>query len=366
MTPQSELQMRSITKGCEDMTRKSLTGVIAGAIACCAAAGVAAESVTSVKTAAAPTLDGVAEAAWDAAEAVSLSLNQLPYKSNVYPGATETSVRIKAMHDDATLYMLIEWTDPTESLERQPWRKQSDGSWKQLKAPDDTKHENTYYEDKFALLWDINARGFDKKGCASACHMAENGMIDGIEAKSPGRKFTAAGQTIDMWHWKSVRTGPVGQIDDQYIDENTDAAKNGGWGRKNDAKTAGGYADNVSEDKTLPAFMPSDGATGAFWLDKADAVPFVDSFAAGDILPAMIVERIEGSRGDVSAVAKWSDGKWTMELSRALATTGEKDAVQDVQFADLSKEYSFGVAVFDNTAINHMFHEGALKLRFAN
>ncbi|WP_211217142.1 hypothetical protein [Psychromonas hadalis] len=32
---------------------------------------------------------------------------------------------------------------------------------------DDTGHDNTYYEDKFAILWDINSDGFAEKDVMS-------------------------------------------------------------------------------------------------------------------------------------------------------------------------------------------------------
>jgi len=348
----------------EMMPNRFATAVAAAFLA--GAAGASAQELVSAPTSVSPVIDGVIDSAWDAATPTAVTVDLHPYKpSNGYDGVTESTVTLRALHDDTTLYMLIQWDDPTQSLERMPWVKQADGAWKQLKNPDDTGHENTYYEDKFAVLWDINARGFEKKGCAAACHMADGGMIDGIEAKSPGRKFTVAeGQTIDMWHWKSVRAEPVGQIDDQYIDHNTDAAKNSGWGRHGDSKTGGGYSNNVSEDKKTPAFMPKDGATGAFWLAKSDAVPFNDTFAAGDVLPGILISPFEGSRGDIASAAVWADGKWTVEVRRALVTTGENAAAQDVQFSDLSKAYPFGVAVFDNAAINHAYHEGVLTLKF--
>lgn len=341
--------------------------VTAVAAAMVASAGSAfAQELVAARTSVAPMIDGVADSAWDAATPTAITLALQPYKpSNGYEGVKESTVTMRALHDDESYYMLIEWNDETESLERYPWVKQADGSWKQRKNYDDTGHENTYYEDKFAVLWDINARGFDKKGCASACHMADGGKIDGIEAKSPGRKFTVReGQTIDMWHWKSVRSGPVAQIDDQFINHNTDASVNGGWGRFGDSKSGGGYSDNVNKDAGTPAFMPKDGSTGAFWLAKADAAPFVDTFQPGDVLPGILVEPFEGSRGDIPAVAVWADGKWTLELRRALVTTSENAETQDVQFSDLTKEYPFGVAVFDNTAINHIYHEAVLTLKF--
>jgi hypothetical protein len=38
--------------------------------------------------------------------------------------------------------------------------------------------------------------------------------------------------------------------------------------------------------------------------------------------------------------------------------------VQDVQFNDLNKAYSFGVSVFDNSQINHVYHNGVLNMVF--
>jgi hypothetical protein len=323
-------------------------------------------TLMSMKTAAPPTIDGNAESAWNAASPVEMVVDKTPYEpNNGYPGVTKTKVTIRAMHDADTLYMLVQYADPTYSVERFPWVKQQDGSWKQKENKDSTKHENTYYEDKFAVLWDINARGFAKKGCASACHVAKDGMNNGIKDTAPGRKYTSRkGQSIDMWHWKSVRSQPVGQIDDQFIDDTADPSANRNWGRKGDTKAGGGYSNNKTKDGKMPAFMPRDRATGGYWLLKGDAVPFEDGFAVGDVLPGIVVSTFEGPRGDISSGASWKDGVWTIELQRKLTTSSAKAAIEDVQFSDLSKTYSFGVAVFDNSQINHVYHEGVLKLKF--
>lgn len=339
----------------------SLAGVIASSHAL-------AEDMTLVSkpTATPPTLDGQVEELWSSAPALEVRVDKLPYEpDNGYPGIKETTVTMQAMHDSDNLYLLFQYDDPTKSLERFPWVKQEDGSWKRKKNLDSTGHGNTYYEDKLAVLWDINARGFTKKGCDSACHMAQDGKINGTPTKSPGRKFTTReGQTIDMWHWKSVRSWPVDQIDDQFIDDTTDPQVNKGWGRKGDAKLGGGYQNNVSKDGTQPAFMPADGSTGAYWLLKDNAVPFEDNFKPGDVLPGVVVSPFEGSRGDISAEAKWEDGTWTIEVRRALKTTGEKAEIQDVQF-NPAEDYYFGIAVFDNSQINHIYHDGVIKLKFS-
>ncbi|MFT5730892.1 MAG: hypothetical protein ACI8PB_005082 [Desulforhopalus sp.] len=124
----------------------------------------------------------------------------------------DTDVKIKSLYDDTHVYFLFSYKDPTKSLERFPWVKQEDGSWKKLSNKDDTGHDNTYYEDKFAMFWDISTKGFDEEGCMAACH------LDGPGDKSAGRKYTdSAEETIDMWHAKYVRSMPMGMFDDQAI-----------------------------------------------------------------------------------------------------------------------------------------------------
>jgi hypothetical protein len=51
-------------------------------------------------------------------------------------------------------------------------------------------------------------------------------------------------------------------------------------------------------------------------------------------------------------------------MKRKLVTSGDKAKEQDVQFSDLKKPYYFGLSVFDNTAINHVYHEGVHRLTF--
>ena len=321
--------------------------------------------LTSYKTNAAITLDGMAESEWQRATPLIVTLDKMPYVSTQYPGIKQTQVTIQSLHDGQAIYFYMQWADPTHSVERYPWVKQADGSWKQLKNKDQTDHENTYYEDKAALFWDINARGFAKKGCDIACHMAdESGMVNGIKQTAPGRKFTRGeGQTIDMWHWKSVRTGPTNQFDDQFVDATADPASNENWGRKGDDKLSGGYQDNINADKTAPAY-----GNAVFDLINHYAItektPLVDTFQAGDMLPGIVVEPFTGSRGDISAKGVWKDGVWHLEFKRLLVTTGENNAIQDVQFSDLNKLYPFGISVFDNAQINHLYHEGALTLMF--
>jgi hypothetical protein len=322
--------------------------------------------LVSVKTSSSITLDAKAERAWNKAKVLKVKVSKLPYKpSNGYTGMKATTVKIRSLYDQENIYFLVQYKDPTLSLERFPWVKQADGSWKQLSNKDSTGHDNTYYEDKVGIFFNVNARGFKKKGCDVSCHMTEAGMNNGIPDKSAGRKYTKPGQTIDMWHWKGVRTNPLGLFDDQFVDSVNDPKKNKNWGRHGDHKLGGGYKNNVNGDKTRPAFMnrPASEASKYFVMPNSK-VPFVDTFQTGDVVPGIVLSPFTGSRGDIKVKGVWKNGVWTLEFKRKLVTTGEHAKIQDVQFDNLKKAYYFGVSVFDNSQINHIYHKGPIKLTF--
>lgn len=346
------------------MTKSTLISLAALTLSTSALA--ASNTLVAEKLPGAVAIDGKDEAVWQSAEPLKVRVDELPYEpDNGYEGITKSDVELRAYYDDEYLYMQVRWNDPTESLERFPWVKQADGSWKQMKALDQTKHENTYYEDKFAFLWNISEKGFKKKGCDRSCHIAEDGMIDGVKDTSAGRHFTrSADETIDIWHWKSARSNPVFQIDDQFINHTRQESK--GWGRHSDEKTGGGYKNNVNKDKSAPAWMPAKADPLAkYWVMSDNKIEFKDTFEPGTVMGGIVAEAATGSRGDIHARGEWHDGIWTLELKRKLVTEHPKSAIQDVQFSDLAKTYDFGVTVFDNSQINHIFHKKALRLKFA-
>jgi hypothetical protein len=318
-------------------------------------------TLTSVKTDKPILLSGAVDNAWQKAAPLEVTLDNLPYEpSNGYAGMKETTVTLKSLYDDEYIYFLIQYNDPTKSLERFPWIKQQDGTWKQLKKKDSTGHDNTYYEDKVGMFWNINTKGFEDDGCYISCHMDIKGDT------SAGRKFTDnPGETIDMWHVKNVRTSPLGMADDQFVDSTNSGETNSGWGRKGDAKTGGGYKNNLNKDKTGPAYMnfpPSREAK--YYVLPSLKTPFVDIFKPGDVVPGIVLYPFQGSRSDIDMRGKWDNSVWTLELRRKLVTSGDKAIIQDVQFDDLSKDYSFGISVFDNSQINHLFHDDVLTLKF--
>lgn len=320
---------------------------------------------------AAPTLDGMADdAAWADAQETVIKV------SGGFNGYS-AEAKLKSVYTADTVYFVLTYADPTESWFRSPWQKQEDGSWKQIKdANDKGGDNNSVYEDKMALIWNINnsIKNFETAGCFVACHAGENGDV-----KPYGNKYTSAeGELGDIWHWKSIRN--LGQIDDQYLDwTKFDAEKAKEAGRKSDKKDSGGYADNFASmpdpadaaktvpDKSKPGFTsPSvDLTTGApgFILDTEkvalDQVA-LDAMPVGSYLPGIIKSAIVGDRGDISAAWMWKDGMWTIEFSRKLTTGSETD----VQFSDLAAVYHFGLAIFENAQVRHAFQAGSTPFVF--
>lgn len=304
------------------------------------------------KVAAPPTLDGVMEDLWKQAPPLTV---KVVGGRNLPGGSTEVTLR--ALYTADSVYFLAQYKDPTESLRRSPWVKQADGSWQKLRDPQDKGGDNNlYYEDKMAVIWNVSSPAFEAKGCLSACHTGEG--------KPFGNKYTKdAGERLDMWHWKSVRTAPVGQIDDQYVDNTRyDKEKTPNAGRKSDPKTGGGYFDNMTEDKKGPKFaLKGNKPAPPYWILDAEKEPFDDSkYKAGDEVPGIIIAPFTGDRGDIAAKHVWKDGVWTIEIARKLQTGSEFD----VQFSDLKKQYAFGVAVFDNAQVRHAYSPVVLKMVF--
>lgn len=295
-----------------------------------------------------PSVDGVADGTWDGVESVTFG---------AIGGANAGSheVTIKSVYTANDVYFLVEWDDPTNSLRRFPWQKQEDGTW--LHLNDGSDHDEVeFYEDKFAFIWNINGSiaGFDDAGCMVTCHVGE-------APKPYGNKYTAAaGERGDIWHWKSVRSGSIGYIDDQWLDDTRYSEDATGAGRHSDPKNVGGYVNNVNEAGDGPAFMGPQGADGPYWILDGEKVPFVDNFEAGDEIPGIIVLRPDGDRGQIDGVAMYAGGKWTLEIRRALVTGSEFD----IQFGDLTAAYPFGVAVFDNAQVRHAFQTSVTHLTF--
>ena len=159
-------------------TLKTLTLAVALAFAGAASAQV----LTAVKAAQAPKLEALdADPAWGAATETKVELRN---GKNFDGGVSKAT--LKAVYTADKVYILLKYTDPTQSMQRSPYVKQADGSWKKLADPDDKGGDNNkYYEDKMAFIWSINnsIKGFAENGCMALCHLGEG--------KPYGNKYTA-------------------------------------------------------------------------------------------------------------------------------------------------------------------------------
>jgi len=314
----------------------------------------------AAKVAQPPVLDGNGnDPAWAAARPTSVKLED---GRNFADGKGETTVTLTAVYSGDMIYFLIRYADPTDSRRRGPFQKQADGSWKKLTDPADKGgDDNVYYEDKWAMLWNINnsIAGFNQKGCAIVCHVGEG--------KPFGNKYTAKeGELGDIWHMKGSRTAPLGNVDDQYLDHTRyDPQKEPNAGRKSDP--GGPEYRSFGLESGRPAFMNKDGraanAGGTYYVIDGNQIPFDDArFKPGDEVASYFIYPLKGDRADIKVVTRWANGVLTSEVSRKLVT-GSKF---DVQFSDLRAQYAFGFAAFDNAQVRHAVHYEPLFLRFAN
>lgn len=318
------------------------------------------DTLVAARAAAAPDPAKLAaDPAWAAARPLSFALTG----GRNFDGKGETTGTVKAVYAGDTLYMLLQYADPTRSVRRAPFQKQPDGTWKKLADPlDKGGDDNLYYEDKWAMIWPVgnSIKGFDQQGCAVLCHEGQG--------KPFGNKYTPAeGMVGDMWHMKGNRTAPLGHVDDQYVDHTRYDPKTApNAGRKSDPGGPLGEYTAIKLVNGKPEFMSRDGkaanAGGTYWIKRGEEVAFDDGrFKAGDEVASAIINPLQGDRADIRVTSAWNNGMYTAVVSRKLVT-GSK---YDVQFSDLGAKYAFGIAAFDNAQVRHATTDDPLFMVFA-
>jgi hypothetical protein len=356
--------------------------------------------LTAINATTPPVIDGIVDGMWANAPKLITVLTVPDPGNDYFKGYTGTTITInmRTLYDQNKIYFLAEWNDANKSLNRDPWyfdpvtKKWKEESRKPTFDANGNKVREAFYEDKFAMLWNVNnsVTDFNTKGCYASCHTSLDPVTHG---GATARHFTgSSSEFLDMWHWKSVRTGlPSGQIDDQFQNNTEFDLADGG--RHGDPKLSGGYSDNVQtlavtggaagETVTVPKyFVP--GRTNYYWVSKADQSAGVAKLITGvDVngilyytggsvdpntdpefqrngattgikaIPSVCdIAPFVGDRGDIESQAVFTGNGWILEFSRPLVTGSGHTGNTDVQFHPDS-EYVFGLAVFNNAAIAH-------------
>lgn len=287
--------------------------------------------------------NGMDDPTWGKAETV-----QLLIEGHDKASGKNGTVVARALYSDESLYFLFNWKDPTRSITKQSW--QFDGKkWNHLQGN----------EDRIALLFEITRiNKFATRGCTVTCHSPADMPRD--KWKFAARATVEKG---DLWHWKAARTAPYNYADDAWL---TVAGNPTGsyreTGRRKDAG-AGGDIKNQMPDVSQPLYMQDpnkDPSVPGFLLaEEAIEISDYSIFKAGDIIPYRLPIRPSGSRFDVKAISRHLDGEWMVMLYRNL-NTGNGD---DVVFNPM-KNYSFALAVFDNSGSDHSKATMPMTLKF--
>lgn len=334
------------------------------------------EPLTFARVTEAPVIDGdPGDTVWQKAVPVEIHTTD----GMNLPGG-EVTVRIRAMHDDAYAYLLFEWRDSTRSQKHLPLLKTADG-WKVLENQYSSQDEVDFYEDKFAVMLSTSA-----EIGGGATQLGPNPLPG--KPGSPhqrGLHYTTDGRIVDVWHWKSVRTGPLKQMDDNYFGPPLPPSGKAGerytGGYTQDPKEGGGFDQNwIKRDrspfvtpKRLPKELdkvqarfagdkldPKRSDLGQWWMALEETVPYtpeLDRYPVGTIIPSVIIDKpFAGDRGDVTAVGVWKDGWWRLEVTRKLNTQSEFDL-------PITSGIYLWVAVFDHNQTRHSRHLHPVRIK---
>jgi hypothetical protein len=64
--------------------------------------------------------------------------------------------------------------------------------------------------------------------------------------------------------------------------------------------------------------------------------------AVNGVVPQLVLKAPSGGIADVLVASNWTNGVWTMEITRKRVTA---DGAEDVQFDDLNKDYPFSLTI---------------------
>jgi hypothetical protein len=243
----------------------------------------------------APVINGRAnDPAWQSAPAAEVPLAGAP-----------RSLRVKAVHDGRTLYLLAQWGDPSRDAQYRPW------VWDAAKK---TYRQSAQVDDALAVAL------YKGKPPTDAC------MLQGQN------------QEADFWVWRAQWSEISGLADDETF--------------------------RISRDR-IPKSNPysAQGGTGQVWIreDPDSGSPgwsfFIPVDYQGATVPSYRRAEASGSRADVKAAGLWEAGTWTAEFARALDTRHGDDMALKERNA-----YAISFAVYDKSEKGRHAASGLVRL----
>lgn len=189
----------------------------------------------SYKTTTAPTIDGTVDAIWSKATKLDVTPTVPDPGNNLFTGyyGEQYPATLRSMYDDQYIYFLVEYADPTQSLNVSPWYfNPTTKLWVQEPSSrtfdvSGIKTRDGWGEDKFAFLFNIDhsTPKFETQTCYASCHVftpyvdySQTPPVVKSNAASGNHYTNGASEKIDMWWCHLSRDLLFGQLDDQYQD----------------------------------------------------------------------------------------------------------------------------------------------------
>ncbi len=215
-----------------------------------------------------------------------------------FNGGEPANLELRAVHDGETLYVLADWNDRTFNVDRR--RALFDGPTDPLKPQESAAGWTSQLnDDKIAFAFEIEAASsefgsFADVGCASSCH-----NVDGV-----GIDMRPEVGKVDIWHWKTSRSEPLGHVADQVSSPGPGRVDDAGTGMEVRNRPSGGNNRSgpaVEWDGTTQTFVRWDGVTvefdPAYVLLDGHSIPFLGDTAAGQTVYAASCAGCHGTNG---------------------------------------------------------------------
>lgn len=228
-----------------------------------------------------------------------LNMTQTYNGLSEFNGGDPAGLELRAVHDGTTIYILAQWNDATFNVDRRRWL--FNGPTDPLKPSDPaTGWTSQKNEDRIALAFEITPAQsefgtFAQVGCAASCH--NTAAVGGLDMRP-------ASGTVDMWHWKTARSEPLGYVDDQLSTADQGLADDAGTPieNRNGAAANNNRSGPATEwDGTTQAFTRWDGQMitldPAYFILEGHRRPFSGDAAAGNVVYQANCALCHGSNG---------------------------------------------------------------------